>query len=92
MAKVFVYRMTAKERENNKMIGDIDETLNAINIAYSKFNSVTDANIIEALLYEIKSLESKYEHLLAEAKEQNVIANAKRNILVPAFDAEYAIH
>lgn len=84
--------MTAKERENNKMIGDIDETLKAINIAYSKFNSVTDANIIEALLYEIKSLESKYEHLLTEAKEQNVIANAKRNILVPAFDAEYAIH
>lgn len=84
--------MTAKERENNKMIGDIDETLKAINIAYSKFNSVTDANIIEALLYEIKSLESKYKHLLAEAKEQNVIANAKRNILVPAFDAEYAIH
>lgn len=84
--------MTAKERKNNKVIVDIDETLKAINIAYSKFNSVTDANIIEALLYEIKSLESKYEHLLVKAKEQNVIANAKRNILVPAFDAEYAIH
>lgn len=84
--------MTVKERENNKVIVDIDETLKAINIAYSKFNSVTDANIIEALLYEIKSLESKYEHLLVVAKEQNIIANAKRNILVPAFDAEYAIH
>lgn len=84
--------MTAKERENNEVIVDIDETLKAINIAYSKFNSVTDANIIEALLYEIKSLESKYEHLLVVAKEQNIIANAKRNILVPAFDAEYAIH
>lgn len=89
--KVFVTHKTQAEKENDEMIRSIDDVLRDLEIAYSHFNSVTDEALIESVLLEIKMLEAKYKHLISSAKERNVIANAKRSILVPILDAEYAI-
>ncbi len=92
MSKVFIKKKSKEEIEVDKIIGNIDGVLEQIKAAYAKFNTLTDDNLVEATIFEIKSLEARYKHLIEEAKSKNISVNAKRTIFIPSIiDAEYAI-
>ena len=48
---------------------ELYEANRALRVAYEKFNYVSEAELVEASIYEISSLKAKYSYLLRKVKE-----------------------
>lgn len=64
------------------IIAEISEVLRQIECVKSRFEYTTDYDIIEACIYEEKSLLSRYSHLLTLAKDKGIYCTPIENILV----------
>jgi len=70
-----------KKEPQSPLISEIEETLQALECNRKNFNFETDENIIEALIFEERSLLARYKHLINEAKKSGVsITNTARLI------------
>ena len=64
-------RTTSKPRQEERaqLLTELNRTLVLTKQAYSCFNSVCDEDLIESYVYEINSLQARYNYLLRRVKE-----------------------
>ncbi len=58
-----------KETEYGSLISDIEKTKIAIESAYSNFENVSDPDLIDCYIYELKAMQKRYKFLLKQVKE-----------------------
>lgn len=71
--KMFAHEQKDVNKEDllhivNKMREDLD-------LAYRNFETVTDDALVDSYIYEVQSIQKKYEYYLKEAKKMNLISN-----------------
>ncbi len=59
-------------RFGKELIKDIIEVKKQIQDAHTKFNMVSEDDLVEAAIYEERALKAKYSYLISIAKENNV--------------------
>ena len=59
----------ALEEERRELISSLARTRTLINQAYSGFNTASDSDLIESYVFEINSLQARYNYLLRRVKE-----------------------
>ncbi len=59
----------AQEEERRELMQSLAHTRTLINQAYGGFNSASDADLIESYVFEINSLQARYNYLLRRVKE-----------------------
>lgn len=58
-----------RQCEQQELMASLSRTRTLINQAYGCFNSTCDADLIESYVYEINSLQARYNYLLRRFKE-----------------------
>ncbi len=56
----------------NPLIEEIYKTKSALDAAYSNFENVTEPDLIDCYIYELKSVQMRYRFLLRQVKENGV--------------------
>ena len=59
----------AREAERRELMAALAHTRTLINQAYGGFNCVSDSDLIESYVFEINSLQARYNYLLRRVKE-----------------------
>ena len=59
----------AREAERKELLASLASTRTQIQQAYGGFNAVSDSDLIESYVFEIKALHSRYDYLLRRGKE-----------------------
>lgn len=59
----------AREAERQELLASLASTRTLIQQAYGGFNTVSDSDLIESYVFEIKALQSRYDYLLRRVKE-----------------------
>ena len=62
-------RRDAREAERQELMSSLAHTRALINQAYGGFNSASDSDLIESFVFEINSLQARYNYLLRRVKE-----------------------
>ena len=65
----FRRRTPAQEDERQELLSSLSRTRTLINQAYGSFNSANDSDLIESYVFEINSLQARYNYLLRRVKE-----------------------
>ncbi|GKX30631.1 hypothetical protein SH1V18_31110 [Vallitalea longa] len=60
--------------EEEFLLKNIEIAKRALDTAYSNFDIVTDPELIDSCIYEVKAMQLKYEYLINQAKQMNIIA------------------
>ena len=70
-ARIFLPRRPAgpREAERRELLASLSQTRALISQAYGSFNSVSDSDLIESYVFEINSLQARYNYLLRRVKE-----------------------
>ena len=63
--------------EEEIILKNINHAKKALDIAYNNFDTVTDPDLIDSCIYELKSLQLKYQYLITQAKQMNIIAKIR---------------
>lgn len=63
---------TKKNNEQTEIIEELEGLKNRIDANETLFNLVSDEEMIDAMIYEQKSLQSRYAYLLKIAKEKGI--------------------
>lgn len=58
-----------QERARQELMQSLAHTRTLINQAYGGFNSASDSDLIESYVFEINSLQARYNYLLRRVKE-----------------------
>ena len=58
-----------REAERRELMSSLAQTRALISQAYGGFNSVSDSDLIESYVFEINSLQARYNYLLRRVKE-----------------------
>ena len=61
--------------ENSELIEELERITEQFRANEQMFNMMTDGEMIEAVIFEQRSLQSKYAHLLRIAKEKGIKIN-----------------
>lgn len=76
----FIRTYLAKKEQNNnreqykkQLLSDIDRVTARLLQTEQIFNLIADDDLIEALIYEEKSLQSRYAYLLRLARQDNIM-------------------
>lgn len=59
-------------RVKKQLLDDIHSTKNALDSAYSNFQNAVDPNLIDCYIYEVNSVQKRYQFLLEQARLMNV--------------------
>ncbi len=59
----------ALDSERRDLINSLSHTRTLINQAYGAFNNASDGDLIESYVFEINSLQARYNYLIRRAKE-----------------------
>ena len=59
----------AREAERQELLASLGSTRTQIQQAFGGFNTVSDSDLIESYVFEIKALQSRYDYLLRRVKE-----------------------
>ena len=59
----------AREEERRELMQSLAHTRTLINQAYGGFNNASDSDLIESYVFEINSLQARYNYLLRRVKE-----------------------
>ena len=62
-------RRDAREAERQELMSSLAHTRALINQAYGGFNTASDGDLIESFVFEINSLQARYNYLLRRVKE-----------------------
>ncbi len=66
-----------KLSEEELILKNIDIAKRALDNAYNNFDVVTDPDLIDSCIYEVKAMQLKYQYLISEAKRMNIIAKLR---------------
>ena len=61
-------RLRAVQRELRRSVEELDEIRDQLGEAYAHFNSISDPDLLDACIYQINALCSKYDYALRYAK------------------------
>ncbi|MCT4542045.1 MAG: YaaL family protein [Vallitalea sp.] len=64
--------------EEETLLKNIKIAKKALDNAYINFDFVTDPELIDSCIYEVKAMQLKYEYLINQAKEMNIIVKLKK--------------
>lgn len=67
-------RRDARETERQELMSSLAHTRALINQAYGGFNTASDGDLIESFVFEINSLQARYNYLLRRVKELEELA------------------
>ena len=56
-------------RERQELLHSLSQTRTLLNQAYGSFNTTCDSDLIESYVYEINSLQARYNYLLRRFKD-----------------------
>lgn len=70
----FYERRTLDDKE--LVLLNIEKAKEALHVAYAKFDLVTEPELVDSCIYELKSIQLKYQYLIQQAKELGIIANS----------------
>ena len=59
----------AREEERRQLMEGMRETRNQLNHAYAQFNVYSDPDLVDACVYEINALQSRYSYYVRQVKE-----------------------
>ncbi len=62
-------RRDLQEEERQELMSSLAHTRALINQAYGGFNTASDGDLIESFVFEINSLQARYNYLLRRVKE-----------------------
>lgn len=60
--------------EEEVILKNIAIAKKALDNAYNNFDIVTNPDLIDSCIYEVKAMQLKYQYLISEAKRMNIIA------------------
>ena len=58
-----------KNREKEQLLKEIDSTVVALESVYSKFENVTEPDLIDCAIFELNAIQKRYHYLLKQIKE-----------------------
>lgn len=58
-----------RQQEKQELLSSLSRTRAQLQQAYSGFNLVSDQDLVESYVFEIKSLQSRYDYLFRRIKE-----------------------
>ncbi len=70
-------RPVARDAELQELFGELSDTRFALAQAYTRFDNTTEPELVDACIYELNALHSRYGYLLRLVKERGGIAAAK---------------
>lgn len=56
------------------LLREIDDVKLRLESVHSRFDYVVEEDLVDSCIYEIESLESRYQYLLRQAKQKNLIS------------------
>ena len=59
----------AREEERRQLMEGMRETRNQLNHAYAQFNVYSDPDLVDACVYEINALQSRYSYYVRQVKQ-----------------------
>ena len=75
-AQIFYYEKIRKQMpsmsEKNALLRQIRETSARLSAAHNRFENESDQDLLDSIIFEIKSLKSHYRYLLKMAKEEGL--------------------
>ncbi|MCT4597604.1 MAG: YaaL family protein [Vallitalea sp.] len=76
----FDFETTKSNNESQEeiLLKNIKIAKQALDNAYNNFDVVTDPDLIDSCIYEVKAIQMKYQYLINQAKEMNLIAKIHR--------------
>lgn len=63
------------KNEHNEIIVSIEKVKKALDCAYANFEFVSEPQLVDSYIYEVKAMQLKYEYLLNQAKALGIIVN-----------------
>lgn len=63
------------KKDHEELIMSIEKVKTDLNNAYANFDLVTDPNLVDSYIYEVKAIQLKYEYLIRQAKALGIIYN-----------------
>lgn len=54
--------------KEDQLLLEINQTKQALETAYSKFENVVDPDLIDSCIYELNAIQNRYKYLLKQAK------------------------
>ena len=61
--------ISGQDEERRELMRSLSHTRTLINQAYGGFNSASDSDLIESYVFEINSLQARYNYLLRRVKD-----------------------
>ena len=61
-------RSKQRKDELRRAVGEIADIKSSLTEAYSRFDSITDPELMDACIYEISALRSRYDYAVRRAK------------------------
>lgn len=61
--------------EGASLLISIQKVKESLNSAYANFDLVTEPALVDSYIYELKSIQLKYQYLIQQAKELGIIAS-----------------
>lgn len=68
-SKLLNWNKPEEEKEEDELKKQIAQVQQEIKYAYGRLDMVTDPDMIDSCIYELKSLQSKYNHLIQKIKK-----------------------
>ena len=57
-----------REEERRQLLEGMKQTRNQLNFAYAQFNTYSDPDLVDACVYEINALQSRYSYFVRQMK------------------------
>lgn len=61
--------LARREEERRQLMEGMRETRSQLNCAYAQFNSYSDPDLVDACVYEINALQSRYSYFVRQVKQ-----------------------
>ena len=68
--------LARQEEERRQLMEGMRETRNLLNCAYAQFNSYSDPDLVDACVYEINALQSRYSYYVRQMKQMDAREDA----------------
>lgn len=74
--KGIFYKEDIKEKDQREinLLNTVRKIRDDLDLAYKNFETVTDDALVDSYIYEVQSIQKKYEYYLKEAKKINLMS------------------
>lgn len=66
--------LARREEDRRQLMAGMRETRDQLNFAYAQFNTYTDPDLVDACVYQINALQSRYSYFVRQIKQLEAAA------------------